>query len=154
MNQKKIDGAMLQIAKTMSKLSNCVAFQVGAVVANKGRIISTGYNGSPSGHKNCNEQFKTYDEHLDRQVHSDWSSIHEIHAEQNALMFAARFGTSVDGASMYITHQPCPNCSKLIVASGIERVVFLEHYDRFDERSWQMLFDNHVRMVGWNERQN
>lgn len=119
------DVQFLQIAKIVAGTSKCVSVQVGAVIAKEGRIISTGYNGTPSGYLNC------CDVHSERgAAHSEWSNRYEIHAEQNALLYAAKYGISVKGATLYTTVEPCFQCLKMIVASGISRIVYDEPYYR------------------------
>lgn len=111
------DLVYLEIAKTIAKKSTCRAKAVGAVIVKNDRIISHGYNGVPSGQKHCNQTDVKSNEHR------KWSEIHEIHAEQNAICYAARAGISTDGATMYCTASPCHNCAKLIVAAGITTLI-------------------------------
>jgi dCMP deaminase len=83
-------------------------------------LISDGYNGTPSGYDNCceNDQYETH-----------W---YTIHAEANAILKCAKWGNSCVGSTMYLTHSPCKECSKLILQSGITRVVYLEDYKDLD----------------------
>lgn len=137
----------LQIAYLIAQESKCCSWKVGAVIEKDGRIISTGYNGSPAGGTNCcdhaSEQGWTKfapqprtlgvmtvltKEH--RPAHSEWSAKNEIHAELNAILFAARKGSSIEGATLYCTASPCPDCTKAISQSGIKKVVYAELYDR------------------------
>lgn len=140
----------LQIAYLISQESKCCSWKVGAVIEKDGRIISTGYNGSPAGGINCCDHaeekgwLKTIHSGLrqdgfkgkvvlakeHRPAHSDWSAQNEIHAELNAILFAARKGTSIEGATLYTTASPCPECTKAISQSGIKKVVYAEFYDR------------------------
>lgn len=108
--------------------SKCVSKKVGAIIVRDGRIISTGYNGTISGYHNCNDIFDG--DTFDKDEHHRWSLLHEIHAEQNALMMAAKHGIAVNNCTMYTSLQPCNNCLKLILASGIRHVVFYEMYDK------------------------
>lgn len=120
------DNTFMAIAQTIATTSNCVSRQVGAIIVKDGRILSTGYNGTPKGYTNCSDHFtngKTPD-------HRAWSLIHEIHAEMNAIIWAARQGISIQGATLYSTTEPCSECSKNIIASGISRIVYLEPYPR------------------------
>lgn len=119
MKQKKLDKVFINIAKETSTLSHCVRSKVGAVLVRDGNIISFGYNGTPSGmDNNCEE--------------NDTTLPHVIHAEVNAILKAAKTGNSVDGATLYLTLSPCLDCSKLILQSGIKRVVYLETYRNQD----------------------
>ena len=107
--------------------SSCVSRQVGALIIKDDRIISEGYNGTPKGFKNCCELFEEGDP-----AHHEWSNIHEIHAEMNSIVWAARKGISVEGAVMYSTTKPCLQCTKNIIASGIKKIYYNVDYPRND----------------------
>lgn len=128
MNLTEEDQIFLNIAKEISKKSKCISFQVGCIIVKNGRILSSGYNGSPSGYDNCNKCFNR--QKFDRIEHSKWSDENEIHAEMNSIIYAAKEGVSISGSIMYCTLQPCNNCLKNIIASGIKRIVYAEKYDR------------------------
>jgi dCMP deaminase len=113
--QKKLDEVYINIAKQVSTLSHCVRSKVGAVLVKEGNVISFGYNGTPSGMDNCCER-------------DNVTLPHVIHAEVNCILKAAKTGTSVDGATLYLTLSPCLDCSKLILQAGVKRVVYLETY--------------------------
>ena len=114
--QLKYDIAYLKMAKEWSELSHCERKKVGSLIVKNGMIISDGYNGTPSGYDNCceNENWETH-----------W---YTIHAESNAILKCARWGHSCDGATLYLTHSPCKDCSKSVLQSGIRRVVYIEDY--------------------------
>lgn len=115
--QKKFDIAYLKIAKTWSDLSYCTRKKVGAIIVKNGTIISDGFNGTPSKSKPnvCeNELGETH-----------WWVLH---GEANSILKCAKNGNSCDGATLYQTHSPCRECSKLILQSGIIRVVYIEDY--------------------------
>ena len=119
------DANFINIAQELSTASKCVSKQVGAVIVKDGRILSTGYNGTPAGYVNCCD-------HWDNEYtseHHDWSKTYEIHAEMNAIIWAARKGISVEGATIYVTLEPCSECSKNLIASGIRRIVFSKPYE-------------------------
>ncbi|NQY52268.1 MAG: dCMP deaminase [Campylobacteraceae bacterium] len=119
------DKNFINIAHEISKASKCVSKQVGAVIVKDGRILSTGYNGTPAGFTNCND-------HWDGKYtkdHHEWSKTYEIHAEMNAIIWAARKGISIEGASIFVTLEPCSECSKNLIASGITRIVFDRAYE-------------------------
>lgn len=127
----------LSVARLFESRSTCSRVQVGAILVKDGRIISTGYNGVLPGAKHCNEMhFATVDwahTALDSDVskeHHAFSSVNELHAEQNVIAFAARNGVCTDGCTLYTTLAPCPDCSKLIAAAGIKAVYYLQEYDR------------------------
>lgn len=118
--QLRYDITYLEMAKTWSNLSHCDRKKVGALIVKNGMIISDGYNGTPSGYDNCceNDNWETH-----------W---YTIHAEANAILKCARHGHSCDGSTLYQTHSPCKECSKLILQSGIKRLVYIEDYKDID----------------------
>lgn len=120
----------IETANRLGLQSKCVSKKVGAIIAKDGRIISTGYNGTISGYHNCNDIFDG--DTFDKDEHHRWSLLYEIHAEQNALMMAAKYGIAVNNCTMYVSLQPCNNCLKLILASGIRHIVYDEKYDKCD----------------------
>lgn len=129
--KRQLDVTFLEVARSLAKLSHCRSFKVGAVLVKDGRILSTGYNGTPPGQVNCDDIFPDRaDPAFDREKHHQWSNLHEIHAEANTLLWAAREGISVNGATLYCTTQPCDQCVKLLSMSGVVRVVYGEIYDK------------------------
>ncbi len=119
------DKNFINIAKEIASASKCVSKQVGAVIVKDGRILSTGYNGTPAGYKNCNTHWNN--EYT--KEHHDWSKTYEIHAEMNAIIWAAREGISIKDATIYVTLEPCSECSKNLIASGIKRIVYDKPYE-------------------------
>ncbi len=119
------DANFINIAQELATASKCVSKQVGAVIVKNGRILSTGYNGTPAGYVNCCDHWN--DEYT--KEHHEWSKTYEIHAEMNAIIWAARQGICVEHATIYVTLEPCSECSKNIIASGIKRIVFLKPYE-------------------------
>ena len=135
------DKHFINIATEIASASKCVSKQVGAVIVKNGRILSTGYNGTPPGYTNCCD-------HWDNQYtkeHHEWSKTYEIHAEMNAIIWAAREGISIDGATIYVTLEPCSECSKNLIASGIKRIVYKTAYEHTNSQVVsQFLKDNNV----------
>lgn len=106
-------------ALVTAQRSTCGRKAVGAIIAKEGRIISSGYAGPPSGFPHCDVQC----------MNSSANGCQRtVHAEQNAIAYAARHGISTQGATLYCTLSPCLNCSKQLINSGIIRVVYLEQY--------------------------
>lgn len=120
------DKFFLDVASRLAEESHCISLHVGAVIVKDKRIISMGYNGTPSGAPNCSDMYEAGE--FTKDQHHQWSLSNEIHAEMNALMYAAKQGISVDGCTMYVTHQPCDECVKNIYQAGIKRVVYLYPY--------------------------
>ncbi len=118
--QLRYDLVYLEMASSWANLSHCLRKKVGCLIVKNGMIISDGYNGSPKGMENTCEN-------IDGETH--WFVIH---AEQNAILKCAKWGHSCDGATMYLTHSPCKNCSKEILSSGISRVVYQNEYKDLD----------------------
>lgn len=119
------DVNFINIATEIATASKCVSKQVGAVIVKDGRILSTGYNGTPAGYTNCCD---FWDGKYTKE-HHEWSKTYEIHAEMNAIIWAARQGISIEGATIYVTLEPCSECSKNLIASGIKRIVYKTPYE-------------------------
>lgn len=111
---------LMRVAAVISQRGTCERAQVGCVIAQEGRPISTGYVGAPSGLPHCTE--------VGCEIGPDSGCIRSVHAEANAIAFAARHGTRTDGATLYSTHAPCRACSKLIINAGITQVFFEQDY--------------------------
>jgi len=118
------DQVFMAIAKNLASLGTCNRNYVGAVVIRQGRCITWGYNGAPPGLPHCH--------HID-----DEPCTNATHAEANALAFAARQGISTEGATLYVTISPCDSCSRLLIAAGIETVIYEEEYR--DTRGLELL---------------
>lgn len=114
------DEWLMRLAVVVSSRGTCNRAQVGAVISREGRIIATGYVGAPAGLPHCIE--------VGCDIGSHGGCIKTVHAENNAIAFAARFGTSTDGADLHCTHSPCDNCAKSIINSGIRRFVYEHPY--------------------------
>mgnify|MGYP001447714471 FL=1 len=114
--QERYDRAYMRMAQEWARLSHCVRKKVGALLVQDGMIISDGYNGTPSGFANDCE---------DEQGLTHW---YVLHAEANAIMKVARSTNNARGATLYLTHSPCKECSKLILQAGIKRLVYLDAY--------------------------
>jgi dCMP deaminase len=114
--QLRYDRAYLRLADSWAKLSYCKRKQVGAIIVKDAIIISDGYNGTPAGFDNCCEN-------EDGETH--W---YVLHAEANAILKVARSTNNCKDATLYLTHSPCKDCSKLVLQSGIKRLVYQHAY--------------------------
>lgn len=152
MSRKRIsrDDMFIQIVQVVAQRSTCLRHQVGALIVRDGRIISMGYNGPVSGIPECVrlptfEELTTSSEYAGRPASKIINELNNdprlcegpgctrsLHAETNAIAFAARAGVSVEGCTMYCSMSPCINCAKVIVNSGICEVKFLEKYRNED----------------------
>ncbi|MGB3402331.1 MAG: dCMP deaminase family protein [Microcoleaceae cyanobacterium] len=117
------DEYFLMMAKLAATRSTCLAFPVGAVIVKDWQVLATGYNGSPSGSVHCTTQGYCYPG-LSRCDVSSTLPSRAIHAEANAIAQAAKHGISCQGASIYVTLEPCISCLKLIISTGIKQVYY------------------------------
>ncbi len=118
--QNNLDQRYLRMAHIWAENSYCKRRKVGAIIVKNKMIISDGYNGTPSGFENtCEED-------------NDTTKAYVLHAEANAITKVAKSNNSSEGATLYVTTSPCMECSKLIIQSGIKRVVFDEKYRIID----------------------
>lgn len=101
---------------------------VGAVIVKDRHAIATGYNGAPSGIMHCEERGGCIRQQLNVPSGQRHELCMALHAEQNAIIQAAVMGNSVEGGTIYITHQPCAICAKMILNAGIKRIVIKEGY--------------------------
>ncbi len=122
------DSYFFNILEAVSQRATCNRGRSGAVIVKENRIIATGYVGAAAGSLECDEVGHLFEEYTDKQGNIKKHCIRTIHAEQNAIAQAARFGVSTNGATIYCTMEPCINCAKLIVASGIKTVKALYNY--------------------------
>ena len=126
-----LDEYFLEIAFVVGKRSTCLRNNVGAVIVRDKRILSTGYNGAPSGMEHCLEIGCIRDmEKIPSGIQQE--KCRAVHAEQNAIIQAAIHGVNVSGATIYCTHQPCILCTKMIINSNIKRVVYATLYHDTD----------------------
>lgn len=108
-----------EIVEILAKQSTCDRAHVGALLLKNGRIVATGYNGSLPKAPHCNDVGHfLVDDHC----------IRTVHAEQNVLCFCAKEGISTNGCELYVTHLPCPICTKLLVQAGITKVYYVNDY--------------------------
>lgn len=109
---------LMQIAEVAAKRATCNRMKVGAVLAREGRPLSIGRNGAPSGARHCGSECFPGGPRCET----------SIHAEANAILWAARVGVSIEGSIAFVTLNPCPQCASLLVQVGVSRVFFREFY--------------------------
>lgn len=148
------DEMFMRIAGIVSERGTCVRKQVGAVMVLNSHVVSTGYNGAPPGMPHCTEvgcdEDTVYKQVLGNGVTFEGESTgcrRAIHAEMNAIAFAARQGARTDDATMYCTCATCANCAALLVSSGIARFVYFEEYRL--TAGLDLLIDAGVEVVQW-----
>ncbi len=131
----------MDLANQVASRTTCLRRGVGAVIVKDRRILATGYNGVPSGLRHCAETGC-----LRQQLGVPSGQRHEIcrglHAEQNAIIQAARFGTDIDGASIYVNTQPCVVCAKMIINAGIREIIYQNPYP--DELAQELLVESGI----------
>lgn len=113
------DEYFMELAQVVAKRSTCNRRSVGAVMVRDKRILTTGYNGSPPGQPHCHDVGC---------LMLEGHCVRAIHAEQNAIIQAAMYGIDLRGSTCYVTSAPCVHCSKMLIAVGVKRIVFLEDY--------------------------
>ncbi len=139
----------IKMADLVADQSTCCRLHVGAVLVKENRVISMGFNGTASGQTHCEDYFKDlYEKEYKKEfptladfmasrtfydMHGKFSIDNELHAEQNAISFAAKNGIATQGATIYVTWSPCVHCAKVIVSAGIKKVFFKNLYDRSQE---------------------
>ncbi|HZV78097.1 MAG TPA: dCMP deaminase family protein [Candidatus Binatus sp.] len=114
------DEYFMAITRAVATRATCSRRSVGAVIVKDKRILATGYNGAPIGMRHC--------DHTDGGDMRDGHCARSTHAEQNALVQAARYGTPIAGSTIYCTDHPCLTCAKLLINAGIVRVVYESAY--------------------------
>lgn len=124
MSRPAFDDIYMELAVNLARRSHCIKRHVGAVLTKDTRIISIGYNGPPSGTHNCDEEWPGVGCPRD----SKGGCSLAIHAEQNAILYAVKNKTSVEGATLYITLSPCLACARIIYSMRISRVIYLNSY--------------------------
>ncbi len=135
----KWDHRFMELAHVIAGWSSCFMpnRSIGAVIVKDKRIMTTGYNGAPSGLKTCMERGECMRRKLGIPSGQRAELCYAIHAEQNAIIQAAKIGVPIEGATLYCTHQPCSVCAKMIINAGIKRIVYQEGYP--DDFSLQMI---------------
>ena len=144
------DEFFMQIADLVSSRSTCLRRQVGALLVKERRIIATGYNGAPRGLPHCAEVGC-----LRQQLGIPSGERHEIcrgiHAEQNAVIQAALYGVSTEGAVLYCTTQPCAQCTKMLINAGVKRIVYYGDYP--DPLAQELLQQADVVVERWTNHE-
>lgn len=138
------DEYFMDIVELVKTRSTCLRRQVGALIVKNKRILATGYNGVPTGIEHCDKVGC-----LRQEYNVPSGQRHElcraVHAEQNAIVQAAMAGTSIQGATIYVSAQPCSLCAKMIINAGIKKIIFKGEYP--DDMAMQMLKEAGVRVV-------
>lgn len=121
------DDIFMELAKNLAVRSHCIKAQVGAVLTKDTRIISIGYNGPPAETHNCDEEFP--EDGCPRDAKGSCSLA--LHAEQNAILYAVKNGSNIEGSTLYVTLAPCIACARIIYTMKIQKVIYLDSYAAF-----------------------
>lgn len=143
MQRPSWDIYFMDIASLVASRSTCLRRQVGAVLVKDKHILATGYNGTPTGITHC-EVTGCLREQLNVPSGERHELCRGLHAEQNAIIQAARHGTDIHGATLYCTNSPCVICSKMLINAGIDQIVYLEGYP--DQMSLALLAEAGVQV--------
>lgn len=143
----KWDVRFMELTQKVAEWSSCYQENrhVGAIIVRDKRVLTTGYNGAPSGVKSCVEKGECLRKKLGIPSGTRHELCYAVHAEQNAIAQAAKLGIVLEGATLYCTHQPCVICAKMIINSGIKRIIYKEGYP--DEFSLQLLKEAGVETI-------
>jgi len=134
----------MNIARLVAGRSTCLRRSVGAVIVKDRRILATGYNGAPAGLPHC-ETTGCIREKLNVPHGERHELCRGIHAEQNAIIQSANYGTGISGSAIYTTHHPCSVCAKMIINAGIKRVISADGYP--DELASELLAQAGIPVV-------
>lgn len=127
MSKVSFDELYMDLARNLAQKSHCVKMKVGAVISRDTRIISLGYNGPPAGTHNCDEEWPETGCPRDRKGGCSLA----LHAEANAILYAAKNQMSLEHATLYVTLAPCLACARIIYTTGIQKVIYLDSYARY-----------------------
>lgn len=142
------DNYFMEIATVVSTRSTCLRRRVGAVLVKDKHIVATGYNGAPSGLAHC-EEIGCLREKLGVPSGERHELCRGLHAEQNAIIQAASLGSSIKGATLYVTTRPCILCAKMLINAGVKRIVFKGEYP--DEFAVNLLKEAGILLLQYNE---
>jgi len=143
------DEYFMEVASVVAKRATCLRRSVGAVVVKDKRILATGYNGAPSGLAHCAVVGCLRDK-LGIPSGQRVEICRGLHAEQNALIQAAKYGIPLEGSTIYVTLEPCVTCAKMLVNAGIQRIVYEEQY--VDQLSRDILGEAKVQVERFHRR--
>lgn len=138
------DEYFLEIIELIKQRSTCIRRQVGAIIVKDKRILATGYNGAPTGCRHCLD-IGCLREELGIPSGERHELCRAVHAEQNAIAQAAQYGISVAGATLYVTHQPCVMCAKMVINAGIKRIIYKGDYP--DGLSLELLNEARIELI-------
>ncbi len=138
------DTYFMNMAFLVATRTTCLRRSVGAVIVKDQRILSTGYNGAPKGVKDCIELGFCVRQEKNVPSGQRHELCRGVHAEQNAIANAAYFGVAINGASIYMTESPCNICTKILINSGIRKIIYVNRY--MDNLSSELLMESNIEV--------
>ena len=138
------DEYFMQMAELTAQRSTCLRRHVGAVIVQDKHVVATGYNGAPKGVAHCAEIGGCLREKMGIPSGERHELCRALHAEQNAIIQAARYGINISGACIYINTQPCVVCAKMLINAGITEIIYRNPYP--DELAMEMLEESGIRL--------
>lgn len=147
----KWDKRFIELANLVASWSSCYreGRQIGAIIVKDKHVLATGYNGAPTGILNCKDRQECLRDKLGIPSGTRHEICYAVHAEQNAIIQAARLGVSIEGATLYCTHQPCVICCKMIINAKIARVVYVNGYP--DDFSIELFKEANIKLEKYEE---
>ena len=139
------DEYFMEITDLVATRATCLRRKVGAILVKDRRILATGYNGPPKGVPHCDELGGCLRDTLKVPSGERMELSRAVHAEQNAIIQAAKMGTNIDGATLYVTNHPCFICAKMLINAGVRKIVYKAGYP--DEYAKKILEEAEVEVV-------
>jgi len=149
MSRPSWDEYFMQITELVSTRATCLRRKVGAVIVRDRRILTTGYNGPPQSITHCEDRGGCLRDELNIPSGQRMELSRAIHAEQNAIIQAAKVGISIQDSTLYVTTFPCFTCAKMLINAGVKRIIYKEGYP--DEFSRDILKEAGVEVVQFDE---
>jgi len=149
MTRPSWDEYFMEIAHLVKWRATCTRRQVGAVLVKDRNILATGYNGAPSGIEHCLER-GCLREQMGIPSGERHEICHGLHAEQNAIIQAAKHGISIEGSTLYCTNQPCGICAKMVINAGVKKIIYEEGYP--DVLAAEMLKESGITIMQYKKK--
>lgn len=149
MSRPSWDEYFMKITELVATRSTCIRRSVGCIVVRNKRILTTGYNGPPEGIEHCESRGGCMRDKLNIPSGERMELSRAIHAEQNAIIQAARMGMSIEDSTVYVTTHPCFTCSKMLINAGIKKIIYREGYP--DKYARSILKEAGVKVIQYEE---
>lgn len=140
----------MEITDLVATRATCLRRKVGAILVKDRRILATGYNGPPKGVPHCDELGGCLRDKLGIPSGERMELSRAVHAEQNAIIQAAKMGTNIDGATLYVTNHPCFICAKMLINAGVKKIIYKEGYP--DKYAKEILKEANVKVIKFKQK--